>query len=451
MKLLFFGDAAQTGFGTVSRELGQRFLAAGMDVRFIYQNMTHEPPPFAERAYDAARLDQNALSAMLTKGARDGWKPDKVLMLFDAHAAERLVVQLGIQDAFETLPVYHHVPIEGVDLPIVPWRAFWSHTKPIAITAFGATEIERIVGHSVPFVHHGVDRTTFRPVTERPIEYNGRLIHTKREAKVALTFDPDAIIVLRTDRFMPRKRFDTMLRGMALAMMADPRIHLVLHCAPHDMGGRLESLISKMPAELNGRIVLTHGHNTWFGLSPEHLALLYNAADIYLSNGAEGFGLCLAEALACGTPVIGLDYAATPELVGDAGVLLPVAGLVANEYDYYWADADPQEIGRAVMDLAADDENRQLLAERGPARMSALFSWDDAGRKMVEILGQDEGELDKEANRAGLLQRDRLSQPDHQPKDRQRSRGKAARRRHPDGQSQGSVARIRPIAPASHE
>ncbi len=426
MKLLFFGDAAQTGFGTVTEELGRRLLVAGIDVRFIYRNMTYEPPAFPDRGYDASRLDQRALETILLKGFRDGWKPDKAFMLFDAAAAERLVVGLGIQEAFDNLPVYHHVPIEGVDLPVVPWRKFWSKVHPIAITKFGAEVIEQVVQRPVPFVHHGVNRETFRPLSERPVEYKGRLIHTKREAKEALTFNPDKIIVLRTDRFMPRKRFDTMLRGMAIAMTADPRIDLILHCAPHDQGGRLESLVSKMPGELNGRIVLTHGHNTWFGLSPEHLAMLYNAADIYLSNSAEGFGLCAAEAAACGVPVIGLDYAATPEIIGDAGVMVPIAGLVANEYDYYWADADPADIAAAVNDLASNPAKRAELSEIGPKRMSALFNWDDVGRKMVEILGQDEGQLGEQTVRPGLSERDRLPVAHHIPQDRKRSRRRAA-------------------------
>jgi glycosyltransferase involved in cell wall biosynthesis len=56
----------------------------------------------------------------------------------------------------------------------------------------------------------------------------------------------------------------------------------------------------------------------------EDLARIYAAADVLVAPGrAEGSGLALLEALACGTPIAGLPVPATRDVIGDA----PVAAL----------------------------------------------------------------------------------------------------------------------------
>jgi hypothetical protein len=58
MKLLFFGDLAPTGFGSVTTDLGRKMLDLGVDVRFISQNDTGSmlPEPFRSRTVDLVSL-----------------------------------------------------------------------------------------------------------------------------------------------------------------------------------------------------------------------------------------------------------------------------------------------------------------------------------------------------------------------------------------------------------
>ena len=88
---------------------------------------------------------------------------------------------------------------------------------------------------------------------------------------------------------------------------------------------------------------------------------LYRAANIFVfPSRYEGFGLDPLEAMASGVPVVAANVTSLPEVVGDAGRLLPPDDPVA------WADAVSSIAGNPG--LAAD------LRERGIAR-AASFTW----------------------------------------------------------------------------
>ena len=97
----------------------------------------------------------------------------------------------------------------------------------------------------------------------------------------------------------------------------------VWHCATIDQGGDLSDEVSKY-GRLAAQLFSTGFHDQYGGLERRLLNALYNAADIYVSNSSEGFGLCIAEALACGVPAVGIDYSAVPEVIGPAGIKVPI-------------------------------------------------------------------------------------------------------------------------------
>jgi glycosyltransferase involved in cell wall biosynthesis len=91
------------------------------------------------------------------------------------------------------------------------------------------------------------------------------------------------------------------------------------------------------------------------------LAALYRGADALLvSSRAEGFGLPVLEALACGTPVVSFDNTSLPEVVGKAGLLVP--------------DGDVVALFDAVRRVLDDDVLRDELSAAGPV-WAATFSW----------------------------------------------------------------------------
>lgn len=65
--------------------------------------------------------------------------------------------------------------------------------------------------------------------------------------------------------------------------------------------------------------------------SQEELAMIYSTADILLSlSSCETFGMTMAEAFACGTPVIAYNNTAQPEIVtGETGIVVQEKNLNA--------------------------------------------------------------------------------------------------------------------------
>jgi glycosyltransferase involved in cell wall biosynthesis len=405
VRILWFGDLAATGFGTVTSDTGRELMALGVDVRFVSQNdFLDLPPEFAERTLDVTTFD---LSDAGINGVRDfipdvvlgkpgpyklangepwgDWKPDAVFLLGDFYGM-RLMAEPYL-DAFAQVPSFHYVPVEGHDLPPL-WKKAWEVIAPIAMSKFGQDEIEKVMGYRPPMVYHGVDSEAFYPVSpSRPIvldEDGKKIVLTSKAAcKVFLMGRADATFVLRTDRNMPRKGYPALLRAMAPVLRDRPMTVLGLHTRRWDQGGLLDDSISKHP-DVASRIWTPD-----FGPVPrEILLVMYNAADLYVSVSAEGFGLTIAEAVACGVPAVGLDYSAVPEVIGPAGSVVPVGKYHDNEYGHHWALPDEEAFGKAVAYLLDHPHRRVELGRRGPAHVAKNFRWDVAAERFVQIASQ---------------------------------------------------------------
>ncbi len=90
-------------------------------------------------------------------------------------------------------------------------------------------------------------------------------------------------------------------------------------------------------------------------------ALYTEAAGLLFLSRSEGFGFPLLEAMAAGCPVVGTAVTSHPEVVGDAGQLVPVD--------------DPAAAAAALERLLVDPELAAECRRRGKVR-AAQFTWD---------------------------------------------------------------------------
>ncbi len=109
----------------------------------------------------------------------------------------------------------------------------------------------------------------------------------------------------------------------------------------------------------------------WLGFQSEaDLIDLYRGAIAYLDSSLyEGLPLQPLESMACGTPTITSDVTSFPELVGDAGLLVPAGDVEGFAAAMRWVLEDP----------------RGLEALREAARLRAAgFSWETTARAWLE-------------------------------------------------------------------
>jgi glycosyltransferase involved in cell wall biosynthesis len=103
----------------------------------------------------------------------------------------------------------------------------------------------------------------------------------------------------------------------------------------------------------------------------DDIPALYNAAKIFAFPSLyEGFGLPPLEAMASGTPVISSNTSSMPEVIGDAGVLLP------PEDESQWA--------AAIVDLLTDEKKWELHRKKGLIQ-AKRFSWERCAAETVAV------------------------------------------------------------------
>lgn len=189
----------------------------------------------------------------------------------------------------------------------------------------------------VHVAHHGVDLTVSR--------WN-RGVDPRNPSELPInlpSLPPSFILFVGT--IEPRKRVGDLLASLERARRQHPDLHLVL-AGPAGWG---------TPPDLSA----PHVH--WLGgVDDATLDHLYRRAlGLILPSRDEGFGLPVLEAMARGCPVVSSDAACLPEIVGDAGDVVPLG--------------DSEALTQAICRLR-DPGHRAALVERG-IRRAASFTW----------------------------------------------------------------------------
>jgi phosphatidylinositol alpha-1,6-mannosyltransferase len=152
---------------------------------------------------------------------------------------------------------------------------------------------------------------------------------------------------------------------------------------PKDLGGRyaIAGIGERLPKFEQLRDELRLGDAVRFlgGVADHELPALYNAADLYVGASrrveglAEGFGISLVEASACGLAVVGGRSGGVPEAVreGETGILVD--------------PDDPAAVAAGINALLADPERRHRLGAAGRKAVETYYNWDRVVRDLVAI------------------------------------------------------------------
>ena len=194
-------------------------------------------------------------------------------------------------------------------------------------------------------VYHGIDAEVFRPYPE---------------------------IARKTKRLMSVASADVPLKGLIYLIRA---YHQLLATRPDlellVVGKLREGQTAKLLDELAIRDKVKFVSN----LSSEEIAKLYAEATIAVAPSVyEGFGFPPGEAMACAVPVVVTDGGALPEVVGDAGVVVP--------------KQNPEALAAAIGALLDDPARRAVLGAAGLKRIHDKFLWSRAARDVTQVYHQ---------------------------------------------------------------
>ncbi len=157
------------------------------------------------------------------------------------------------------------------------------------------------------------------------------------------------------------KGFKVLARAFRSLVLEDGRdLHLVVIGSDGGEESGVDFFLMKL--EIADRVIFLQD------LSFDQMARQYARASILVVPSLyEGFGLPAAEAMACGTPVVASRAGGLPEVVGDAGVLVP--------------PGDPGALAEGIGELLEDPERRRRLGRRGRERVEERFTWSRAARR----------------------------------------------------------------------
>jgi len=171
------------------------------------------------------------------------------------------------------------------------------------------------------------------------------------------------------NHIMATNSADTPLKGLrflieAVASIRKNRdVHLTVIGAPKK-GGVIDRLVKRLHASefvrFTGRIEDAEFADYYAKTTIAVVPSIY-----------EGFGLPAGEAMACKVPVISTTGGALPEVVGDAGILVP--------------PGDARALESAIIDLLDNPHKRAKLAEAGFDRVKKNFTWHNTATQVVEV------------------------------------------------------------------
>lgn len=385
--VLWLADGgSHTGFARVTHAIGDRLVERGHDVHCLATNFKGDYWPTKVKMYVPNSLvkediyGKSRIVEMLAKV-----EPDVVVMLNDSQ----VILQMLYDNAYDTekyllryRPLLTYIPIDGHNHP-VGWSVLKDVSKRVAMTKFGQSFMPE-----APVVYHGVDTDLFRPISDGPLTTStGVKVRSKAECKEALGYSRDSFLVLRVDKNSGRKDYPATWKALQPVMQRHSDIVVHFHC-----GGRQDTAAVDMRMMWSrnqataGRFYLPDHVTSYQGWPEQDLVVLYNAADLFVSTSrGEGFGLTIAEAVACGIPVVAQNVSAIPEVVGPGGLLLePEREITVPSGEDQWLP-NINAFSEAIETMYLSRGMRRDMGKKGRQHVST-FSWDYAADRFHDFI-----------------------------------------------------------------
>lgn len=251
--------------------------------------------------------------------------------------------------------------------------------KLYAYTEWGKSLTQDCVGRKkIEVVPHGTDGETFYPMDFIPN-----------------LFPEDAYVFGCVNRNSQRKDIATLLQAFKLLKEqlseTDAQLILYLHMNMRDpFGLRIDEACDALDLEIGKDVWLPENFNENKGFTQERLNELYNAFDVFVSTTtAEGWGLTITEAMACGTPVIAPVHTSLTEITEEGTLIYPLRSLrpfmFVKDMEKVRYISSVKEVAKRMYDAMAEIGSDYQYDLTQKARKKVLtYKWDKSAELIMK-------------------------------------------------------------------
>tara|TARA_R110002073_G_scaffold186197_7_gene344783 strand:- start:2012 stop:3292 length:1281 start_codon:yes stop_codon:yes gene_type:complete len=202
--------------------------------------------------------------------------------------------------------------------------------------------------------HYGLDPATIH------VSFNG-IDHDVFKPDPSVERQP-GLIAATASADVPIKGVDVLMDAFCTLAPSRPDLRL-------ELIGRLRDGPARARLEASGLLDRVTCRS---GVTREEIAALYRRANLVACPARfEGFGFPAAEAMACGAPVVASDGGALPEVVGDAGLVVPAG--------------DAAAFAAAIASMLDDPARATTLGAAAAVRARDAFSWQAHGEAAISL------------------------------------------------------------------
>ncbi len=270
----------------------------------------------------------------------------------------------AIKRKLPTIATIHHPITVDLDIALKSEPVTWKKLKHLRWYSF--LLMQKIVTRTLPHI------ITVSTCAQKDISHRFRIPEDRftiiPNGINTNLFYPKPDIERVKNRIIVTNSADTPLKGLYYLLLAvaelarDMDIRLIVVGTPKK-NGRILRLVEKLG--IQGVVKFTGR------ITDEEFVRQYAKATVaVIPSVYEGFGLPAGEAMACGVPVISTTGGALPEVVGDAGILVP--------------PADPTALADAIRKVLTEPALAKKLSTAGYQRVQNHLTWQAAAQKTVD-------------------------------------------------------------------
>lgn len=278
----------------------------------------------------------------------------------------------------------HWLPVSSKSISDLFWQRLQKVPFVVAMSQFGYQEI---LAHGYPadrlsMIPHGVDTRIFHP-----------LMSAERKAVRTAAEVDGKYVMCFVGTNSPRKRLDLLLKVFKRVIEIVGGEKLLLLLKTGESGAYdLYAMLKEM--DLLGKVQVQTEN-----LDSEGMSSFYSMCDLYVTAAeAEGFGVPLIEAMACGLPIVAGDHTTSKEIVGQAGTLVPCGSEMQKLYGYdierYPPEIEPmalaivEHFNMAHRGMTIDRSLIRNHVVRNFSKEISIGLWEEFIQRVMNITGE---------------------------------------------------------------